>query len=134
MPYCPRHDEEWDDVFGSCPSCFHTVNQARKANHPAILFIGAGLLSTAIAAITAGSALALTCPEDEEPITPSTGEPYCQPTTPITFPGAHEGDAGDISLNDNKDRGSGRIEHEKSDRDEFPDKRCGSGGEAPTCT
>ena len=89
------------------------------------IFIAAGLVSTAIAALTAGSALALTCPEGEELITPSTGEPYCQPTEPLTFPGAHEGDAGDIRANKDDDRGSGRLEN--SDREGSSDEFRGSG-------
>jgi hypothetical protein len=129
MPYCPRHNKEWSNVHGKCPLCFHTVDRVRSANHPAILFIGAGLLSTAISAIGT-PVLALTCPEGEEVVKVG-GIEYCQPTTPITFPS--EGDAGDFTAAHLDDPGSGRDPRlEKDDRGEFP-RRC-TGGSNPTCT
>lgn len=82
------------------------------------IFIAAGLAASAIAAMMAPSALsATTCPEGSELVVAG-GEPFCQPTTPLTF-------------DKEDDRGLGRLE---KSRDEFPEKRCGSGGEAPTCT
>ena len=89
--------------------------------------LSAGLLATAIGT----PALALTCPAGQEVVKVG-GIEYCQPTTPITFPG-HEGDAGDFIAAHPDDRGSGRRTLlEKDDRGEFP-RRC-TGGSNPTCT
>ena len=80
-----------------------------------MLFIGAGLLSTAIAAIGT-PALALTCPEGEEVVKVG-GIEYCQPTTPITFSGLTA-----------DDRGTGRGTLASGDRGEFPENRRRGGG------